>query len=224
MANTIVIKTNALQATDVTIRDLGPTVPSGGLNPRTYNTSEGVRLVSESENIRVLVVDDAHGAGSSTIILNDGTSDIAQADALTFLDSISTAIQIGDILDVDLVTAAPAVGETLVFDGTDWVPGSGAAAPDTALRISLGLEDMYLAAYTSNYVKFAYNTDEDVSTKTVWVTSGMVTKLFTKTFTYNVDGDVSTIVIIDETLGGILTKTYSYNSDGDVYDISRIVT
>ena len=49
------------------------------------NTDEIQRL-QESRNVRAYVVDDAYGVGSSTLILNDGTGDIPQADALQFLD------------------------------------------------------------------------------------------------------------------------------------------
>lgn len=84
---TVIIKSNASQATDVLIKDLGVTIPSGGLNPVTFSTTEEVRRLAESNDLAAYLVDDAHGAGSSTLILNDGTSDITQADALFFLQA-----------------------------------------------------------------------------------------------------------------------------------------
>lgn len=40
----------------------------------------------------------------------------------------NVSLGIDDLSDVDTTTAVPAVGESLVWDGTDWVPGSGALA------------------------------------------------------------------------------------------------
>lgn len=84
---TVIIKSNASQVTDVLIKDLGVTIPSGGLNPVTFSTTEEVRRLAESNDLAAFLVDDAHGVSSSTLILNDGTSDIAQADALFFLQA-----------------------------------------------------------------------------------------------------------------------------------------
>ena len=82
----IIIKSNALQGTDVEIDDLGIQIPSGG-GQDTFSDQEFLSRIRVSVDLRGLVIDNAFGVGSSTLILNDGSSDIAQDDALDFLDS-----------------------------------------------------------------------------------------------------------------------------------------
>lgn len=85
---TLVLRTNA-GAGAITINDLGIDLVAAGAVSLTLTDLEQIRLAGESTNLRTYVVDDAFGAGSSTIILNDGTSDIAQALALRFLDTVA---------------------------------------------------------------------------------------------------------------------------------------
>jgi len=89
---TIVVKTNAGQGTDVLIRDLGFLVPASG-GSVTFTDIGSISAIRSSRNLRTLATDDAFGAGSSTIILNDGTNDIDQNLIDSFLnatDSITT--------------------------------------------------------------------------------------------------------------------------------------
>jgi len=85
---TLIIKTNVSQATDVLIKDLGFLIPNSGGNV-TFTDLPNLQDCNTSVNLRTLATDDAFGAGSSTLILNNGTSDIAQADVDTFLNQIS---------------------------------------------------------------------------------------------------------------------------------------
>ncbi len=85
---TLIIKTNASQGSDVTIDDLGLLVLQSG-GSITLTDEEAIqRAQHESKDLRAFLVDDAHGANSSTLILNDGSGDIAQADVLQFLEMI----------------------------------------------------------------------------------------------------------------------------------------
>ncbi|CAG7581576.1 MAG: hypothetical protein SLAVMIC_00910 [uncultured marine phage] len=45
------------------------------------------------------------------------------------------AVELNDLEDVDLVTATPSTGSRLVYDGTDWVPQTGAFTSDELLDI-----------------------------------------------------------------------------------------
>lgn len=85
--NQLVILTNAGLGTDYLIRDLGFPVPASG-GQVTLDEYEEVLRAAMSEDLREAVVDDAIAVGSSSIILNDGTGNIPQADAIAFLDSI----------------------------------------------------------------------------------------------------------------------------------------
>lgn len=88
---TLVIKSNPATTSNVLIRDLGESVPSGGgsISADTSNR-DWLRQAVESKRLRALVVDDFYGAGSSTLILNDGSSDIDQDKALDYLDAVLT--------------------------------------------------------------------------------------------------------------------------------------
>jgi hypothetical protein len=85
---TLIITTNASQGTDVTIRDMGITITNSG-GSETFTDSKNLLNAQLSVDLRTLTTDDAHGANSSTLILNDGTSDIAQADIDSYLSQVS---------------------------------------------------------------------------------------------------------------------------------------
>jgi hypothetical protein len=88
MANQLIIKSNASQATNVLLRDLGYEIPSSG-GQVDLTEWEAIEQARDSEDLRAFLVDDAFGANSSTLILNDGSGDIAQADAIAFLESVA---------------------------------------------------------------------------------------------------------------------------------------
>lgn len=84
---TLIIKTNASQGTDVLIADLGILIPNSG-GSVTFTNPDTIRQCQQSRDLRAYIIDDAHGAGSSTLILNDGSGDIAQADGDDWLESL----------------------------------------------------------------------------------------------------------------------------------------
>jgi hypothetical protein len=56
--------------------------------------------------------------------------------------------------------------------------GGGGPGSDTGLRVTVGLEEMYIAAYTTKYTEFSY-TGDDLTTIEVWNEVAKTTKLFT---------------------------------------------
>lgn len=84
---TVIVKSNASQGTDVTINDVGVIIPNSG-GTETFVENDEIKALQGSIDLRDYLVDDAHGAGSSTLILNDGSGDLAQTDALNWLDTI----------------------------------------------------------------------------------------------------------------------------------------
>lgn len=81
----LIIKSNPAQGTAVPIPDLGidPIPATGG--SITLTDPEEIRRAIESANLRALLVDAVFGT-SSTLMLNTGSADIPQADALNYLD------------------------------------------------------------------------------------------------------------------------------------------
>lgn len=83
----IVIKSNASTVGDVVLRDIGVIIPAGG-GQETFDENDDLDLIQNSKYLRELTTDDAFGLGSSTLILNDGSSDIAQSEVLDYIDGI----------------------------------------------------------------------------------------------------------------------------------------
>jgi hypothetical protein len=118
---TLIIKSNAAQGTDVTIADVGVIIPNSG-GTETFIENDELYELQASQDLRDYLQDDVHGASSSTLILNDGTSDIAQSDIDNFLDSL--VLPEGDA-DFGVIknNAAGQVATNLTFNGTATVTG-----------------------------------------------------------------------------------------------------
>lgn len=86
---TIIIKTNASQATDILIRDLGFVIPSDG-GFVTFTDLDIIQEIKLSSDLRIYATDDTFGVNSSTIILNDGTNDIPQSNLESFLTEVGS--------------------------------------------------------------------------------------------------------------------------------------
>jgi hypothetical protein len=88
---TVVIKTNALQVTDVLLNDLGFLIPNsaGTVSFDTITDYDWAAKLQNSKDLYTYLTDNAFGANDSTLILNDGGSDLAQADALNWLYTIT---------------------------------------------------------------------------------------------------------------------------------------
>lgn len=78
------VKSNAAQGIDVVIKDMGIVVPSGGASSEILAGADRSRAAG-SVDLQTLVIDDAHGANSSTLILEDDGTAVPQANALDFL-------------------------------------------------------------------------------------------------------------------------------------------
>lgn len=118
---TLIIKSNAGTGADVLIPDVGVEIPLGGGQETFIENDELVEL-QESQDLRDLLTDDAFGAGSSTLILNDGTSDIDQADTSNFLDTLILPDASEDF-GVVKNNANGQVDDTVTFDGVATITG-----------------------------------------------------------------------------------------------------
>ena len=74
----LIIRTHA-SAPDTLIPDEGITIPGAGTSV-TLTDIKRLQRLRFSRSLRDLCTDDAYGAGQSTLILNDGVSDVAQGD------------------------------------------------------------------------------------------------------------------------------------------------
>jgi len=85
----LTIRSNASQATPVTIDDVGVDIPAAGASA-TFNRMDDIMELQASYSLAGLLTDNAFGAGSSTLILvAPGPADVAQGNAITFLASVA---------------------------------------------------------------------------------------------------------------------------------------
>jgi len=91
MSRKLIIKSNPGTTANVLIRDLGFDVLGAGASPFVELTdTEEIAEASASADLRTLTTDDAFGADSSTLILNNGVDDIPQSQIDAFLQGIET--------------------------------------------------------------------------------------------------------------------------------------
>ncbi|HUV47784.1 MAG TPA: hypothetical protein VMX11_02300 [Actinomycetes bacterium] len=129
---TLVIKSNPAQATAVLVRDMGIIIPPTG-GSETFTSRENIDRAAASTDLFTLATDDAHGVGSSTLILNNGTADIQQSNVGSFLSNIDLEPYIGTtglLPGVQGLVPAPTV-----FDGAKFPRGDGVWA-DPALGVA----------------------------------------------------------------------------------------
>lgn len=88
---TLYIKSNGLTPSNVLIPDMGILVLSGG-NTHTVDTDIELQQAKGSINLQAFLIDDAYGSNSSTLILNNGTSDVAQDQALSYLQNFNSTV------------------------------------------------------------------------------------------------------------------------------------
>lgn len=122
-------------------------------------------------------------------------------------------------------------GSVLYFDGADWVhlpPGvvgqvlqtGGVGAdpswedppgnPDLPLREITALKLLWKTAVSNQYTEYTYNQRKDLVQVDVWEDDTKAVKLFTRTLTYNAQGDLIQVVTTDETSGSVLTTDLTY--------------
>lgn len=103
------------------------------------SVTDNQMLVTIGGVVKWVSVEPAEEPGAFTILLDD-LSDVdapspadgqvlgwdAAAERWVSL-TVSTVASIDDLTDVDTTTTTPAVGDALVWDGANWVPGNAAA-------------------------------------------------------------------------------------------------
>lgn len=84
------------------------------------------------------------------------------------------------------------------------------------------LDEMFNSARATYYHEVLYNGSGDVSAIEVYTDSGKATHLYSRSFTYDGSGNITTITTTDQQNAGVsLTKTISYNGSGDITNVTR---
>jgi hypothetical protein len=153
--------------------------------------------IQPADNVSTLTND----AGYLPVSLsNVQANDLVQFNGAEWVNTAAPAANISgnsidDLADVDTTTAAPTLDQALVWDNSNWVPGSVA----TLDAVRLDAEDK-----TFNY------------------TSGNLTSIngaqVQTAITYNGNGTINTVAKTSN--GTTVTKTFSYNASGDITGIT----
>jgi hypothetical protein len=87
------------------------------------------------------------------------------------------------------------------------------------LGTTIDLDKMFSTAVATYYHAHNYSVDGDLNSIQVFNDSGL---LFTRVFTYDGNGNLTTIVTEDEqNIGVSLTKTFTYTGSGDIATVAR---
>ena len=154
--------------------------------------------VQPADNVSTLTND----AGYLPVNLsNVQANDLVQFNGAEWVNTPAPAADISgnsidDLADVDTTTAAPTLDQALVWDNSNWVPGSVATLDAVRLDAedkTFGYTSGNLTSINGTQVQVAITYNGDGSINTVAKTSNGTT--VTKTFSYTVDGDISGIVV-----------------------------
>lgn len=132
---------------------------------------------------------------SNTDDLSEGTTNLYFTNART--DARIAAASVDDLSDVDTTTVAPTTGQALVWDGTQWEPGTVSGGGGGATDLD-GLSDVS-AASPSNGDVIVYNTGTST-----WTTSASLQNLVAllkqpTADTTTIEADTSNKITIDKT-------------------------
>ena len=178
----LVESTAVLNATSVKeLSDWSTTTPNDGQVP-TWNSATG-----QYEPV------DSSATISDTDDLSEGSTNLYYTNARA--DARIAAASIDDLSDVDTTTATPTTGQALLWDGTQWEPGTVSTVSDLD-----GLTDVSASSPTNGDV-IVYN-----SAISTWVTSQSLANLIDTLKdptpdTTVIEKDASNKITIDSTTG-----------------------
>jgi YD repeat-containing protein len=173
---------------------------SGTLVAVAASKSQGAladTAVQPADNVSTLTND----AGYLPVNLSNAqANDLVQFNGAEWVNTSAPAADISgnsidDLADVDTTTAAPTLDQALVWNNTNWVPGSVA----TLDAVRLDAEDKTLS-YTSGNLTGVSGTEVQVS------------------ISYNVNGSVNTVAKTSN--GTTVTKTFGYDGNGNLTSIT----
>lgn len=115
--------------------------------------------------------------------------------------------------DAKIFSRHPSTGE--VYELT----GGGGGGP---VGVSVDLDAMFSTAYENYFHTLNYSGGGDLTSIQVHDDAVGTTLLFTRSYSYDGSGNLTTVTTTDEQNAGIsLTKTISYNGSGDIASVTR---
>ena len=178
-----------------------------------YQNESGVLVAVGATKAQGLLADSATQPGDNVSTLtNDAgylpvnlsnvqADDLIQYNGAEWVNTTAPAANISgnsidDLADVDTTTSAPTVNQALVWDNSNWVPGSVASLDSVRLDAedkTFVYTSCNLTAINGGEVQVAITYNGDGTINTVAKTSNGTT--VTKTFAYDVSGNISGITV-----------------------------
>ena len=116
-------------------------------------------------------------------------------------------------VDAKIYSRNPSTGE--VYELT----GGGGGGP---VGVAVDLDAMFSTAYENYYHTLNYSGAGDLTSIQVHDDAVETTLLFSRSFTYDGSGNLTTVTTTDEQNAGVsLTKSISYNGSGDIASVTR---
>lgn len=125
----------------------------------------------------------------------------------------------------DTTIDRPTNGDVLTFEDGRWInetPTGGATDIDNFQRRT-EIESMFKVTQSVSYKELIY-TDGNITNIDLYASSSKSLKLFSKIIGYNIDNNIVTIDIVDETNNDSISKILEYATVGSVTNISNITT
>jgi hypothetical protein len=128
-----------------------------------------------------------------------------------------TDLALGEIAinhaDAKIYSRNPSTGD--VYELT----GGGGGGP---IGVSVDLDAMFSTAFEDYYHTLNYSGGGDLTSIQVHDDAVGTTLLFTRSFSYDGSGNLTTVTTTDEQNAGVsLTKSISYNGSGDIASVTR---
>ena len=169
---------NSTDAGGISLTDLSITTNAAGTAALSYNNITGEFSYTPPDLSGYSTFDGAYSSLTGTPTIPTALTDLGITDGtvnqvlttdgngtFSFQDAGggTTINSIDDINDVDTTTTAPDNGQALIWDGTNWVPGT-VAAPGTSTSLASDIR-----SYTLTGTQDTFNVNYDIATEAVTV-------------------------------------------------------
>lgn len=178
----------------------------------TWDSGDGNAYVYKG--MLVSVINDSDSSNNGVYRLID--SDYTQIENWKILISSTDEISHNSLSDIQ--GGAEVNDEKQFYHLSESIYNLTLLFPDRYRRIEI--EELFKYSYATAYSELSYDVNGNLVTIDIYENSDKLIKLFTKTITYD-SGNISIINITDETNSNTLTKTFTYDISGNIETITK---
>lgn len=89
---------------------------------------------------------------------------------------------------------------------------------------TLELENEFILSYKTYYKEFSYDNKNNISRIDIYENNTKTNQLFSKVFTYNNKGDITSVILTNFKSSKVLTKTLQYDNNGNITSLEITIT